>query len=152
MAEDSIRDQLRMTVLGEQQAGVKLAINGRLIALALLALWLGLSRREIVVHQYLLLLSLFALVGVIHYLFIGTRWDRPWLKFLFVTLDVAILTGAIAFTAPLPMFELPAPVVFRFGLFDFYYLIVAAATFAYAPWLVLWAGVASALGWIFAYL
>lgn len=151
MTDGSIREQLQATVLGEQQAGLKLALKGRLIALALLALWLGLSRSGAAAQQYLLLLSLFALVGVVHYGLIGTRWDRRWLKFLFVTFDVAILSGAIAFTGPLPTVELPAPVVFRFGLFDFYYIIVAAAAFAYAPWLVLWAGVASALGWGFTY-
>ena len=153
MTDGSIRQQLQATVLGEQRAGMKLAIKGRLIALVLLALWLWLSRRsEIVAYQYFLLLSLFALVGVVHYLLIGSRWERRWLKFLFATVDVAILTGAIAFTGPLPSVELPAPVVFRFELFHYYYLIVAVAAFAYAPWLVLWAGIASAVGWLFAYL
>lgn len=71
MTDGSIREQLRATVLGEQQAGLKLAIKGRLIAL-----WLGLSRSGAVVQQYLLFLSLFALVGVVHYGLIGTRWDR----------------------------------------------------------------------------
>lgn len=152
MADGSIGDSLQATLIAERQSGLRLAIKGRVVALALLALWLGLSRQEEIAHQYLLLLTLFALVGGAHYLLIGTPWDRPWLKYLIVTLDVAILSGAIALAGPLPTVELPPPVIFRFELFHYYYLIVAIAAFAYAPGLVLWAGVASATGWLLAYL
>ena len=49
---------------------------------------------------YVLALSVFAALGLVHYALIGTRFDKRWLKYVFITLDIAIVSALVA-TQPL---------------------------------------------------
>jgi len=103
--------------------------------------------------DYLLLLSVLALLGLVHYALVGTRFDRRWLKYAFVTLDIAIVSVLVATQPLFPTTpDLPAVMMFRAPVFPFYFVIVGIAAFSFSPGMVLWTGTAGAIGWLGAFL
>jgi len=141
--------------LRAEQSGLRLAIIGRTVALVLLGAWLVGTRARDPSHalDYLLLLSFFAALGLAHYALIGTRFDKRWVKYVFITLDIAILSALVATQ---PLFEtaagLPPVMMFRAPVFPFYFVILGVAAFSFSPGMVLWTGIAGALGWLAAFL
>src|SRR5687768_11719797 len=88
--------------LRAEQSGLKLASIGRIAALALLAVWLISTRADDPTRAlgYVLVLSLFAILGLAHYALIGTRFDTRWVKYVFITLDIPIVSALVP-TQPL---------------------------------------------------
>src|SRR5687768_12044423 len=140
--------------LRAEQGGLKLAIIGRTVALVLLGIWLIGTRADDPTRAlgYVVVLSLFAALGLAHYALIGTRFDRRWVKYVFITLDVAIVSALVA-TQPLypSAAQMPAVMTFRAPVFPFYYVILGVAAFSFSPAMVAWTGVAGALGWLAAF-
>ncbi len=70
--------------LRAEQSGLKLASLGRIAALVLLGVWLISTRADDPTRAlgYVLVLSLFAVLGLAHYALIGTRFDRRWVKYV----------------------------------------------------------------------
>jgi adenylate cyclase len=140
--------------LRAEQSGLKLASLGRIAALALLGVWLISTRADDPTRAigYVLVLSLFAVLGLTHYALIGTRFDRPWVKHVFITLDVAIVSVLVATQPLFPSApELPAVFTFRGSTFPFYFVILGLAAFSLSPAMVMWTGIAGALGWLAAF-
>lgn len=141
--------------LRAEQSGLRLAIIGRTVALVMLGAWLVGTRARDPGRalDYLLLLSAFAGLGLAHYWLIGTRFDKRWLKYVFITLDIAIVSVVVA-TQPLyeTAADLPAVMTFRAPVFPFYFVILGVAAFSFSPGMVLWTGIAGALGWLGAFL
>lgn len=140
--------------LRAEQTGLRLAIIGRIAALALMGVWLISTRADDPTRMvgYILVLSLFAALGLAHYALIGTRFDRHWVKYVFITLDVAILSTLVA-TQPLYQSAagLPAVMTFRAPVFPFYFVILGVAAFSFSPAMVMWTGIAGAIGWLLAF-
>jgi class 3 adenylate cyclase len=140
--------------LRAEQSGLKLAIIGRIIALVLLGAWLVATRAEDPKRAlgYVAVLLLFAALGWVHYLVIGTRFDRRWVKYVFITLDIAIVSMLVA-TQPLypSAAAMPAVMTFRAPVFPFYFVFLGIAAFSFSPPLVLWTGVVGGLGWLAAF-
>jgi class 3 adenylate cyclase len=140
--------------LRAEQAGLRLAIIGRTAALVLLGIWLVGSRAKDPSRalDYLLLLLIFAALGLAHYALIATRFDKRWVKYVFITLDIAIVSALVA-TQPLfeTAAELPPVMMFRAPIFPFYFIILGIAAFSFSPGMVLWTGIAGALGWLSAF-
>jgi adenylate cyclase len=139
--------------LRAEQSGMRLAIIGRTVALVLLGVYLAWTRSRDLERalDYLLLVSGFAGLGLAHYALIGTRWDRRWLKYGFITLDVAVLSALVA-TQPLyDTAGLSPMMLFRAPVFPFYFVILGIAAFSFSPGMVLWTGIAGALGWLTAF-
>ena len=89
----------------------------------------------------------FSLLGIFHYRLIGSRFDRPWTKYIFVTIDIAILSYLIA-TQPLyDTVDVPQVIMFRNTVFPFYFVILGMAAFGLSHWLVLYTGFAGVVGW-----
>jgi len=140
--------------LRAEQSGLKLAIVSRTVALVLLGIWLVGSRARNPAHalDYFYLLTAFAALGLAHYSLIATRFDKRWVKYVFVTLDIAIVSVLVATqplynTAP----DLPAVMMFRSPVFPFYFIILGVAALSFSPGMVLWAGIAGSLGWLAAF-
>jgi class 3 adenylate cyclase len=121
-------------------------------AIVLVVLWLIWSRGRDPAIEVLIVGGTFAALGLIHYRIISTRWDRPWVKYVFLGLDVVFLSTLVAVAPVEPRVDLPQAFIFRFDIFPYYFLFVAVAGFSFSPWLVLWAGVAGSVGWLAAYL
>ncbi|MEM8795523.1 MAG: adenylate/guanylate cyclase domain-containing protein [Pseudomonadota bacterium] len=134
-----------------ERAGLKLAIKGRIVAVVLITALLALSRGADRAPEFLLAGSVFIALGLLHYRIIGTSYDRFWVKYAFVTLDVAMLSAAVAFLPAEPGLSLPDIMIFRFQIFPYFYLILAIAAFSFSPGLVIWAGVSGAIGWLAAF-
>jgi hypothetical protein len=114
LADDA--PDVQETLQRAEETGLQLAIIARTAALVLLGVWLVGSRADdsVRMFNYLSALLLFAVLGLVHYALIGTRFDRPWIKYLFVTLDIAIVSALMA-TQPIyrSAAELPAVFIFR---------------------------------------
>ena len=134
-----------------EQAGLKLAIKGRIIAVLLITTILAVTRGADRAPEFILAGSLFVVLGLIHFRIIGTSYDRPWVKYVFTTFDILMLSAAVAFLPAEPGIQLPDVMIFRFQIFPFYFLVLAVAAFSFSPGLVMWSGVAGAAGWLAAF-
>ena len=133
--------------LRAEQTGLRLAITCRIGALVLLGAWLLLSRADdpARLSGYAIALAVFAALGLLHRSLIGSRLDRPWVKYGFVTLDVGIVSALVA-TQPLyhSAADLPSVFIFRAPFFSYYYVFLGVAALSFSPGLVLWTGVVGA--------
>lgn len=152
MAQRDPQTDIDSTFYAAEQAGLKLAIKGRIAALVLLGLWLVISRGPDRAIEFILAISLFAALGIAHYLLIGSRHDRSWVKYLFLSIDILLLSFAVAFLPPTSEVDLPQIFIFRFDTFPFYFVILGVAAFSFSPGLVLWAGVLGSSTWMAAFL
>lgn len=155
MPSDSANPQSRLaaTLLEAEQTGLRIAIRGRVVALVLLGIFLVISRRANPEHALELGLSItaFAALGLVHYALIGSRYDRPWLKYMFVTVDIAILSLLMATQPLFDSVDVPQAMTFRNASFPLYFLILGIAAFSFSPGLVLWSGIMVVTGWLSAF-
>lgn len=149
----ALAETLDRTFVKAEQSGLKLAIRGRLVALALIALWFVLSRGMDPSKSaaYAGLIAAFALLGVVHYCIIVWDKDHPLVKYLFITLDVVLLSALVATQPLFPSADLPQSMAFRNSVFPFYFVVLAVAAFSFSPRVVLWAGFAGAASWLGAF-
>ncbi len=150
---DNLQIRLAETFQEAEQAGLRIAIKGRLAALLLLGTFLVLSRISNPAHALELGLGIavFAVLGLIHYFLIGTRHDRAWIKYAFITLDIAILSVLMATQPLFDTVDVPQAISFRNTVFPFYFLILGIAAFSFSPGLVIWAGFMVVAGWLGAF-
>lgn len=137
-----------------EHAGLRLAIVGRIAALVLMGIWLISTRADDPARAigYVVVLALFAALGMAHYALIGTRFDRRWVKHVFITFDVAIVSALVATQPLFPSApDLPAVMTFRASTFPFYFVILGVAAFSFSPAMVMWTGIAGAIGWLLAF-
>jgi adenylate cyclase len=92
-----------------------------------------------------------AALGIFHHAVIGSAWDRRWVKYVFLGIDILLLSLAIALLPPEPAVELPQIFMFRFDVFPYYFIVLGVAAFSFSPGLVLWSGVLGAAGWLAAF-
>ncbi len=135
-----------------EQAGLKLAIKGRLVTVILLTTLMAITRGPDRAADYILAGLLFAGLGIAHYLLIGSRFDRSWVKYVFITIDVGLLSAAVALMPAAPITDIPQIMIFRFSVFPIYFLLLGVAAFSFSPGLLLWTGVLGAAGWMGAFL
>jgi hypothetical protein len=114
-----------------EQAGLRIAIKGRLVALVLLGAYLVVSR----------------IANPEHALELG----RVWLKYAFITLDIAVLSLLMATQPIFDTVDVPQALSFRNPVFPFYFVILGVAAFSFSPGLVLWSGMMGAAGWLGAF-
>jgi len=147
------RAYLAQTFREAEQTGLRIAIKGRLVALALLGAFLVLSRLANPEHALELGLGIagFAALGLIHFPLIGSRYDRAWLKYAFITLDIAVLSLLMATQPMFDTVDVPQVISFRNTVFPFYFVILAIAAFSFSPGLVLWSGIMVVAGWLGAF-
>ncbi len=134
-----------------EQAGLKLAIKGRLSAIAVVGLLMALTRGAERAPDFIAASLVFAILGIVHFKLIGSRFDRWWIKYAFLTLDVALLSIAVALLPPTPEAALPQIFMFRFNIYPFYFIILGIAAFSFSPGLVLWTGAIGSAGWLGAF-
>ena len=154
MADKDTAAKLEATFREAEQTGLQMAIKGRIVALVLIGIFLVVSRAGSDISTsigYALVVSGFALLGALHYWLIGSRFDFPWVKYVFISLDIAILSLLIA-TQPLyDSIDLPLSINFRSTQFQYYFVVLGVAAFSFSPGLVLWSGVAGVVGWLGAF-
>ncbi|MEM7252715.1 MAG: adenylate/guanylate cyclase domain-containing protein [Pseudomonadota bacterium] len=138
------------TFLDAERSGIKLAIKGRFIAIVALSLWYALTRTDRITEVAIAAVVLLTL-GAAHYWLVNSRFDRPWTKYAFITIDIILVTIAIVSTPEALDRDLPSIIVYRFDLFHFYFVILAVAAFSFSPGMVVWTGVGGAIAWLTAF-
>ena len=149
---ESSQAALETTFKSAEEAGLKLAIRGRFVALLVLGTAIIFTRDGSRTHDFLLLFAAFGLIGGAHYQLIGSTWDRPWVKYVVVTLDIAVICYALSVGRLHDSADVPQYMVFRTNLFPFMFLFLGVSAFSFSPGLILWAGCAISIGWMSVFL
>lgn len=152
MTDGHVQSDSDATFYAAEQAGLKLAIKGRIVALVMIGIWLVASRGQDRAAEFILAVMLFSGLGLLHFLMIGSAFDRRWVKYVFLAVDIVLLSTAVAVMPPYPEVDLPQIFMFRFNNFTYYFLILGVAAFSFSPGLVVWSGVLGAAGWLGAFL
>lgn len=126
-----------------ERAGLKIGIKGRTVALLPVAAWLGAFGGYPANVQGVGAVAGFILLGLLQYRLIGTRFERRWHRYAFLSIDIAAL-GAIAAFMPLSTGgDVPQIIALRaYGAY-YLFLLLGVATLSLSPGLVVWAGVAT---------
>lgn len=148
---DLVESGLEHTFASAEQSGLKLAIKGRLTALLLIWLYMIASRDSERLTDITTTAAILALLGIIHFKVIGSSWDRKWVKYCFISIDIVLLSAAMVVLPAAPQYDLPQIFIFRFDVFHYYYIIPVVAAFSFSPGLVLWSGLLGSIGWLSAF-
>ena len=151
MSSDTQKAEPDQMFYAAEQAGLKLAIKGRIVTVLLVATVMAVSRGAARAPDFMLAAVVFVGLGLLHFRIIGSSYDRPWVKYVFITIDILLLSAAVAFLPAEPISQVPQVMIFRFQVFPFYFVILAVAAFSFSPGLVLWSGAAGAAGWLAAF-
>lgn len=89
----------------------------------------------------------FALIGIAQFLLGRSRFHARWQKYVFIALDVALVTFIIVYPNPFYAEWFPPPMMLKFPNFDFLYVVVAIMALSYAPGAVAWGGFAAVIAW-----
>ena len=76
-------------------------------------------------------MTTFAIVGLCHYVVIGTQCDTNWVKYFFVTLDPLYVDRDAADVSTAA--DLPAVTTFRGSTFVFYFMVLGVAALSFHP-------------------
>lgn len=139
--------RLDLAFADEVERGLALAARVRLVALAVIAVWVAVENpwpEFLYLYPYL---GLFVLLG---WLPLRARRDgRPveWVRFLCPLLDTGLFTLLVMLPNPLEPDVLPAQLRLRFGNEIYLFVFIVASAFTYSPRLVLWSGLCAALAW-----
>lgn len=132
----------------EETAAQLVALRGRVIALALVAVLITfLTTWPGPVYVYVLLF-LFLANGYVAYRFALADSGRPWHQYVFVSIDTALLTFTLLFPNPLLPIDFPVQFNLRNGVFIYFFVILAGLTYVYRPQLVVWGGISAAVFWL----
>ncbi len=153
-ADKDAPDAAHIQALAEaEETGLKLAIKGRTVALVLIGLFIISSRSPDPgrAFEFFALFIGFASLGLVHFRLIGSSYDRWWIKYLLVAVDVIVLSALIATQPMFDTVDLPQVITFRNTLFPFYFVVLAVSAFSFSPRLVVWTGVVGVAGWLTAF-
>lgn len=128
-----------------ERSGLKIGIRGRNLALLPIAAWFVLAGNYPGNLYALLALGGFLGLGLLQLRLIGSRHDRAWQRYAFLTVDIAAL-GLIAAFMPLSTGgDVPQIIALRaYGVY-YLFLVLGVATLSLTPGLVLWAGGATVI-------
>ena len=130
----------------EQRKGLTVALQGRLVVLVVIAVWIGATRLPPTVYMILALIALFAMMGAAQLWLVARRGVETWPIYLLVLGEVSILVTSMVLSA-IAVRDMPIPVSYRFDHFPYFFLLIASAAFSYSPRLVLWSGFSIAVTW-----
>ncbi|MDA4846387.1 adenylate/guanylate cyclase domain-containing protein [Hoeflea poritis] len=134
-----------MSLAAEELAAQRTALWGRVLALLMIAVLITIVTPWPGPLFYYPLLVVFVLLGFGALL--AERARIPWLRYVFVTADFALLTFTLLYPNPLIPYDFPPQFTLRFGSFIYFFVLLAGLAYVYRPMLVLWGGVSAALSW-----
>jgi adenylate cyclase len=142
------RDQrLRAAFARERQAGARLAIIARGVALAIVATWLLASQREWSVLYYLAILAAFMALPLPLVALEERGQGRTWHKYVLALFDAALLAAALLLPNPLQHVDYPPAIALRQESILYLYLFLAFTVLSLSPWYVMWTGLVAAAAW-----
>lgn len=151
-AETRVASRVDRTIEHEALAGLRHATRARAIALIALG---GLLLYLVPMPQalyFLAILALFVVIGFAHQYAVEKDPSKKWVGYIFITLDVLLLTFVLVFPNPLEPQPWPRQLSLRLGNFPYFYVFLAGTLLTYSPRQVLWAGAVIAVTWAIAVL
>lgn len=142
-----VASRVDRTIKHEALAGLRHASRARAIALVALG---GLVLYLVPIPQafyFLAILALFIVIGFAHQYAVEAAPARNWVGYIFITLDVLLLTFVLLSPNPLEAEPWPRQLSLRLGNFPYYYVFLAGTLLTYSPRQVLWAGAVIAISW-----
>ena len=139
--------RLEAAFAAEVERGLRLAARVRMVALAVIGLWVAYENPWPEFLYLMPALGLFALFGWLPLL--ARRAGRPvvWVRYLCPLLDTALFTVLVMLPNPLEPNVLPPQLRLRFGNEIYLFVFMVASAFTYSPLLVMWTGVCAAATW-----
>lgn len=153
-ANTTINQDIEAALADTERAGLSLVLTIRtLLVVIVIAGVLGTQglERGLFGASFALI---FLLIGLGYRGIVRARRDRIWMRYAFVTTDVALLGLIIAFVPLAQSGEVPQIFVFRVYSIGVFFFLLATAALSLSPALVLWSGLMiivtlwSAWGWI----
>ena len=141
-------DRLEAAFTEERIAGLKLGFRVRTVVLGVIAVWIVIENDWPEVTYYLALLVAFWLLGLLPYKLINNGYDNVWTRYLFPSLDMALLSFTLIFKNPLDPTPVPYPMQFRWDNELYFMILLMGVVFTNTPRIVLWSGVSGAVTWI----
>ena len=140
-------DRLVQAFAREERAGLAYALWGRLLVLAILAVWVLATLPAERSLAYLAVILVFAALGAIPHAMRSAGIGGFYWTAAFLTLDVALLTYVLV--VPTPMFGDQWTAQLNLRLPNFLYLgvFLVGMALSYSPALVLWTGGATMVAW-----
>jgi len=131
----------------EEYLALQLGVRVRAVAMTVIAIWITIENAFPRVLYYYALLGVVAGLGFVPVFLWRIGRYRPWMRYAFTTLDIALLTFAVFSPNPFDHDLLPPQHLLRIGNELYLFLFIVASAFTYSPAIVLWTGVAAALAW-----
>ncbi len=140
--------RLSSAFLEEERRGIAWSMRGRLVSIALIAVWVSIDNRFPDAYYVLALLAGFAGIGVL-FLWLGrSEHYASWMKYVFIALDASLLAFTLLVPSPFRDFDYDIQIQLRFNNYPYFFVIlVGIAAFTYSPRFVVWAGLACAAAW-----
>lgn len=143
-------NQLQSVYRAEEISGLRLATNARLLAVAIIAVWLVIDTPAPALYYFESVGILIALTGFTHYKLVQRGLGGRWISYVFVTLDMAILAYALSALPVGLIGSWPPHMMLRESNTEYFLVMMALIALGYAPGLMLWSGIAAAVAWLVA--
>ena len=137
----------RAAFLAEERDSIRLAMRVRVVAVAIIAVWVFVQDPRLPTLYYVGLTCCFLVLGLVQWGLLRPDLYRQWQKYLFITLDVALLTVTLLTHNPFEAEVFPLQVHLRFETFLYFYVLLGFATVTFSPRLVVWTGGAIGVIW-----
>jgi adenylate cyclase len=145
--EARIEDRLTVAFEQEERAAWMLVVRVRLWASALIAGYALLWDQGLVQLFWAACGLTFGLLGPVYRIFARSRLGGPWQGYLFVTADAVLLTALLLWRNPFLDQPWPLAMSYRYPGFLYFFVLLALTALTFAPRVVLWSGIASAMAW-----
>jgi adenylate cyclase len=134
----------------EEIAGLKLATNARLVAVAIIAVWLLVDAPAPALYYFEAVGAAAALSGLAHYRLVALGIGGRWISYAFVSFDMALIAYALT-ALPAGLIGIwPPQMMLRESNTEYFLILLALVALGYAPRLMLWGGLAAAVAWLVA--
>ncbi len=147
---DTFDTRLGLAFQEQEREGLKLAAHLRAVAMAAIVVWIFILLGR-AAWFYVPVIVAFVASGYAHYAMSRRGFRSDAHSFLFFLIDVVLLTFALLAPNPMLMdgsFPWPEQMAFRFGNFNYYYLLIALFVLgSYSARAMLFAGIACVIAW-----
>lgn len=147
MTESTVVARLARRMRAEESAGLRLAVQGRLVVLAVLAVFSVAAFSGALLANTLVYIAAFALLSAALLLINRGERQRAWAPYLFVLMETALLAQAVLTPNPFNPDPWPGPMVYRYDNFYYFFVLLAVSVFSLSPRMVLWTGMCIAGVW-----
>lgn len=126
----------------EERQGLMLAAKTRTAALLIILVWQVFDNPNtgLTYGYYLGVISILILLGVLQFVCARQRFHFDPLKYVFVSLDCAVLAIVLAVGNPFAAYDVPPSFAMNGSQFALFFLFLMQTAFSFRPRLVLWCG------------